>query len=531
MQFTSNIPRCSDVMFTFEFPTKTAIGGAICNLAVKAVKLLGVMVGFGEWGCFLGPTQQGDMQKAWIGFPILNANQIYVSDSWAKAPKLGPPLVLPNDKKKNRRFEFEAGKVYTIKHWTMYVDFVRWQLCNFPGMPACSIGNMTGFAPNHVPLYMSIWRKSDDFYYLKTCVANVLHSPRIPPLPTPPSSKASVYSDAYTSESDKNLELREKSVDSANLKLVSHPVDHDRGTVYQNRDRNFDKPNFAADRFGRSYGSPPAPDPNYNYVQDGNIIELSNEDFIVWLTGGLHSSGSKCVILLTAFIAIVTQYWTIAVCCLVAAVQSEWPKDFGHFQQQISNISRKPAANASFSAQDQTPSRRVSSQSAGGNSPGPTSDAGISVSGFARSPPPLVPYSPERPSAHPYPGVADVAITGYRVVQGAKRHVLYTIRYGNYACERRYSDFEILRNRFGEMIESNSEGTCFGFIGWSWLPPLPQKFVFAQFDNAKLERRRLELQSWLRALLTPKFVSPRTPHQAHILLCQFFGMPEKRLAT
>ena len=149
-------------------------GTPLIHLGLKGISFLAKLSGFGKWDYCLGPNQPGEREIMWIGFPLYCANRVHTAKSWDSAPGLGPLLDLPAPTWTARPLKYELGKVYTVCHWSMYIDLMRWQLPGIPGIGAVNIKNVIG--DQH--FYMSIWLRSMDSYYFKARITNALHAPK-----------------------------------------------------------------------------------------------------------------------------------------------------------------------------------------------------------------------------------------------------------------------------------------------------------------------------------------------------------------
>ena len=293
---------------------------------------------------------------------------------------------------------------------------------------------------------INVLRKSDDFYYFKTIVANSIYGPIDSEVePITPRRAESRVSSLPTS--------RECSSRESTLSLDA------------SQDEN------AITSEGTTEGCVDSADHH------------EDEYFSLW-PGGFHMSKMQAFVLALAALAAAVQYLYTAFLFLVAAVAPWWPKRDGEDSSLDREYTPEPSDTPII--------------------PSPPSAAKVSMPKFR---------------------IRDASLR-----DGKTRHVVYTIRsYGIYEVERSYVDFEKLRSDLVDAIKTRStlpgfsqlSGACGGYLGLhlptNWLPPLPKKFVFQQFDHNKLDRRRLKLESWVRVVLSPKYINDQTPNAAHAI--------------
>jgi len=72
-------------------------------------------------------------------------------------PELGKEIVEDKDtmkeRKKGKKIEWNVDDVYTMAMWSAYLDWVDWQLMNFPGIPKLNVTSIAGVQPIKLTLF------------------------------------------------------------------------------------------------------------------------------------------------------------------------------------------------------------------------------------------------------------------------------------------------------------------------------------------------------------------------------------------
>lgn len=101
--------------------------------------------------CSETPKDDGMYELPHLTFPLFRVmDRVIVTPPGGELPQLGRELVEDEQQRKDRRagrgdaLSFKADHTYSFSFHSMYVDFSRWAICNFPGYKAIDIRGFFG---------------------------------------------------------------------------------------------------------------------------------------------------------------------------------------------------------------------------------------------------------------------------------------------------------------------------------------------------------------------------------------------------
>lgn len=450
MEFFEDVD-VEDIFFRIECKELQRVN-LLMRSSLLAVKQLSRIVGFGHWDYSYGKHDEG----AWIGFPLWNCNRMVTSDSWDEAPNLSPTLSrsLPMTSKAERPKHLEGGKVYTFVHWSMYCDFVKWQLVNLPGIPAI---NFNSFNRSR-DLYMSITNINSRDVYFNGLLVNSKYS-------SPEALGAQQRAMDSTNTQIKEIKKECQKMEPIQLKnfenfLRSPEYCEDQFDMRQDLKRSLKinkdirssilhalSQDFADDELSESQESTASPFSSYQIAEQSIYDSAPVPEFPSDVSFASNDSPTWP----SFFVSLFEIYGFDSICitsCILLALFSWWSVAIliFCFTIYISDTG------------DEVPI---------------AIDNGLPCQA--------------KITRHP------ITVPRYRVIQGANRHIVFEISVGTSVVERRYREFEQLRRDL-----STPEMPCFGSLGVvSSVSPLPPKILFGNFDPVKLERRRVGLEKWM----------------------------------
>lgn len=105
---------------------------------VTALRGAGLHCNFGE----------GDKEH-YILFPLHAADTLIVSGPTDPCPDISQPIDFKSNVEMKPGIEITTDNTYTICFYSMYADFLKWQITNIPGLSGTSLTSFLGHQPIH----------------------------------------------------------------------------------------------------------------------------------------------------------------------------------------------------------------------------------------------------------------------------------------------------------------------------------------------------------------------------------------------
>ena len=142
-----------DVFFCAELDEPVHFGviqRALTNTALKFVKKMNQ--GFSYY------ISESHDSASYLSFPVSTSMDRFTATKPGQPlPELGREIVENKDtmkeRKKGKKIEWNLDDVYTMSLWSAYLDWVDWQLMNFPGVPKLAVTSVAGVQPIKLTLY------------------------------------------------------------------------------------------------------------------------------------------------------------------------------------------------------------------------------------------------------------------------------------------------------------------------------------------------------------------------------------------
>jgi len=142
-----------DVFFCAELDEPVQMGRiqrALTSTALKFVKKMNQGFSF-----FI--SESNDC-PSYLSFPVgTSMDRFTATKRGEPVPELGKEIVEDRDtmkeRKKGKKIEWNVDDVYTMAIWSAYLDWVDWQLMNFPGIPKLAVTSVAGVQPIKLTLF------------------------------------------------------------------------------------------------------------------------------------------------------------------------------------------------------------------------------------------------------------------------------------------------------------------------------------------------------------------------------------------
>ncbi|KAL7498709.1 hypothetical protein ACHAWT_008068 [Skeletonema menzelii] len=95
---------------------------------------------------------------SYLSFPVgTSMDRFTATKPGQPLPELGKEIVENKDdmkeRKKGKKIDWNLDDVYTMSLWSAYLDWVDWQLMNFPGVPKLAVTSVAGVQPIKLTLF------------------------------------------------------------------------------------------------------------------------------------------------------------------------------------------------------------------------------------------------------------------------------------------------------------------------------------------------------------------------------------------
>ncbi len=142
-----------DVFFCAELDEPVHFGviqRALTSTALKFVKKMNP--GFSYY------ISESHESPSYLSFPASSSMDRFTATKPGQPlPELGKEIVENKDtmkeRKKGKKIDWNLKDVYTMSLWSAYLDWVDWQLMNFPGVPKLAVTSVAGVQPIKLTLF------------------------------------------------------------------------------------------------------------------------------------------------------------------------------------------------------------------------------------------------------------------------------------------------------------------------------------------------------------------------------------------